>query len=173
MDMLTREYINELAELIIEIYDIRVPIKNIDEIVKKLGGCVDNEKESLYDGTIEKVDQDSFCIKVSPYQSERRKNFTVAHELGHLFLHMGYKTNPQIWESHESGKKYQRSGTTEQEYQANEFAASLLMPKKKFIAELRKHTDKNGRIDISAVARHFNVSFSAAVNRGRFLRYIK
>ena len=72
MDALTREYINELAELIIEVYDIRVPIRNINEIVEKLGGYVDDEKESLYDGTIEKVNQDSFCIKVSPYQSEQR-----------------------------------------------------------------------------------------------------
>jgi Zn-dependent peptidase ImmA (M78 family) len=34
---------------------------------------------------------------ISPYQSEERRKFTIAHELGHLFLHMGYLLDSDLW----------------------------------------------------------------------------
>ena len=40
-------------------------------------------------------------IIVSPFQDEKRERFTIAHELGHLFLHMGYRTNNELWEKQE------------------------------------------------------------------------
>ena len=51
-----------------------------------------------------------------------------------------------------------RFGTSEQEYQANEFAASLLMPKdryKKIVSEYAV----NGTVDMARVANYFNVIF--------------
>jgi Zn-dependent peptidase ImmA (M78 family) len=120
-----------------------------------------------YDGTIKKTGENSFEIAISPYQSAKRKKFTIAHELGHLFLHMGYLLDPDLWNVQDE-KIYRRFGTNEEEYQANEFAAALLMPKEEFektVSELAE----GSRIDVQQVADHFKVSVSAAKNRGYFL----
>ena len=60
---------------------------------------------------------------VSPFQSSERRKFTIAHELGHLFLHMGYMIDSDLWEQQENATFY-RAGNSSEEYQANEFAAA-------------------------------------------------
>ena len=125
MDNSTRRMINSLAEDVLSAYNISVPIGNIDEIVEKLGGTI--QKEAFFsDGAVEK-EGNGFKIIVSPFQDEKRERFTIAHELGHLFLHMGYRTNKELWEKQENNI-YHRIGNSEKEYQANEFAAAFLMP---------------------------------------------
>ena len=122
MDNSTRRMINSLAEDVLSAYNISVPIGNIDEIVEKLGGTI--QKEAFFsDGAVEK-EGNGFKIIVSPFQDEKRERFTIAHELGHLFLHMGYRTNNELWEKQENNI-YHRIGNSEKEYQANEFAAAF------------------------------------------------
>ena len=110
-------------------------------------------------------------IWVSPLQDEKRRRFTIAHELGHLFLHMGYLTNHELWEKQEN-KVYQRIGNSEKEYQANEFAAAFLMPKKEYFRVMNENLDGN-KVMTSKIAEHFHVSVEAASNRGKFLGYLK
>lgn len=166
-----RRLINELTQDIIEIYGIVIPISDIDEVVRTIGGIVrENELLSEYsDGYIRKID-DRFEIVVSKQQPERRRNFTVAHELGHLFLHMGYKIDPNKWEQQQS--TYYRKGNSDEEYEANEFAAALLMPKKEYKKVMDKHTEGN-IVYTSKVADEFNVSVNAASNRGKWLGYLQ
>lgn len=135
MDNSTRRMINSLAEDVLSAYNISVPIGNIDEIVEKLGGTI--QKEAFFsDGAVEK-EGNGFKIIVSPFQDEKRERFTIAHELGHLFLHMGYRTNNELWEKQENNI-YHRIGNSEKEYQANEFAAAFLMPATEYLAVLNK-----------------------------------
>ena len=96
----TKVMINSLAEDILNVYDISVPIQNIGDIVEILGGTIQKET-SFSDGAVEK-EGDGFRIIVSPYQDEKRERFTIAHELGHLFLHMGYRTNKELWARQEN-----------------------------------------------------------------------
>ncbi len=171
MNDITRRYINDLAEKVIEVYGITIPIENIFDVVTKIGGRIEEKIgfDDLYDGTISKEETNNFVIAISRYQSNQRKTFTIAHELGHLFLHMGFRTDKQIWEN--QNYVYRRFGSSEQEYQANEFAAALLMPRDKYKEVLDENT--NGlTVDIDEVARYFHVSVSAAKNRGKFLGYI-
>lgn len=171
MDRETRNYIENLAQAVIQSYDIPTPITDIDEVVKRMGGTISiaEDFEDLCDGTIRKEDN-GFRIQVSPFQNHKRKAFTVAHELGHLFLHMGFRTDPSVWEN--QSRVYKRFGTSEQEYQANEFAAALLMPKEHYKEILDQYTEGTS-VDIENVARYFNVSITAAINRGRFLGYLE
>ena len=127
-----RNLINDLTQDIIDYFHIQIPIKNIDDVVKKIGGTViqDDQISEYSDGFIKKTSEQSFEIVVSIHQSNGRRNFTIAHELGHLFLHMGYKINHDIW--NEQINTYFRRGNTEEEYEANEFAAAFLMPKRKY-----------------------------------------
>ena len=169
MDKETRQYINRLAQIVIDEYNISIPIVNIDEVVKSMNGVIEESEEhnELYDGTISKIESDSFAIVVSQNQSSQRRNFTIAHELGHLFLHMGFRTDADVW-SKQTGV-YRRFGTSDQEYQANEFAAALLMPDDVYREVVDRYTTKDNYVEVSKVANYFHVSVAAATNRGRFL----
>ncbi|MCI7098847.1 MAG: ImmA/IrrE family metallo-endopeptidase [Lachnospiraceae bacterium] len=172
MDALTKRYINDLAQRILSVYQITIPITNIEDIVRRMGGYIEEKYgfDDLCDGTIRKVEADHFCIAISPFQNEQRKAFTIAHELGHLFLHMGYGTDRKLWEEQDE-TVYRRFGTSNQEYQANEFAAAFLMPIDVYKQKLEEYS-VGDKVDISKVADYFNVSISAASNRGKFLGYL-
>lgn len=169
MDRATREYINRLAEAVVKEYNINIPIVNIDDIVQRMNGEIEemSEFDELCDGTIQKNGESGFIIAISPYQSTQRRNFTIAHELGHLFLHMGFRTNNEIWRKQDQCR-YRRFGTSNQEYQANEFAAALLMPVTEYQEAIHEFT-QDSYVDIAKVAERFYVSIPAATNRGRFL----
>lgn len=148
-----RRLINNLTQDIINIYDIQIPIQNINDVVRQLGGYIEENvmPDNMVDGSIRK-ENDSFVISVSPFQSEERRKFTIAHELGHLFLHMGYIIYPELW-SRQRDATYYRSGDSLVEYQANEFAAAFLMPKERYKEIMDRYTigtsvetQKNSRI---------------------------
>ncbi len=71
----------------------------------------------------------------------------IIHELGHFFLHSNMGEVPIV---------AYRQGSTRIEWEANWFAASLLMPKVEFLAAL-KETD-----DLTRIAAKFKVSCEAA-----------
>jgi Zn-dependent peptidase ImmA (M78 family) len=92
-----------------------------------------------------------------------RKRFTIAHELGHHFLHLladgdFVDTQVDLFRDAEAGE----SGSRAVEVQANQFAAALLMPE-----ELVRQAF--GRMqNLSELARLFNVSEEAmAIRLGR------
>jgi Zn-dependent peptidase ImmA (M78 family) len=114
---------------------------------------------NLLDGKISKNNEDYIvslgCDKEGMNERDR---FTLAHELGHLFL--GHV------DRHET---LYRRGANKLEYEANEFAAELLMPQEVFIQIVNENVDSDGVCDIFKVAQHFEVSSSAALTRGKFL----
>lgn len=168
-----RRIINEMAYEIRKLYDITDAIDDIKEVVKKMGGSVveDPSISAFSDGRVKKIDADSFEIAISPLQTSERKNFTIAHELGHLFLHMGFKTDQKKWET-QSYSVYYRSGKSDLEYQANEFAAAFLMPRSLYKEKMDEYTEGN-YVDTAELADYFNVSIDAAANRGKWLGYLE
>lgn len=111
-------------------------------------------------------------VAISPYQGNERRNFTIAHELGHLFLHMGYLISKDTWDQQSNSCQFARFGANEQEYQANEFATALLMPQKEFKEKIEEYSSGNF-VNMAQVANYFYVSISAATNHGRFLGYLQ
>lgn len=172
MDATTRKYINNLAQQVIATYNIEIPITDINKVVKSIGGsiCKKTGFDDLCDGTIKKSGEDSFEIAVSCYQSSNREIFTVAHELGHLFLHMGFRTNLALWQQQDNAV-YTRFGSSLQESQANEFAGALLMPEEEYLSVLRRFA-KGNKVDMNEVAQYFRVSTAAATTRGKILGYL-
>ena len=167
-----RKLIGNLTQDVIKEYGISIPIKDIETVVVALGGTVrmDCDLGVYSDGCIRKVGKDSFEISVSPLQPDTRKNFTIAHELGHLFLHMGYQIDSELWDSQDEAV-YFREGSSDMEYQSNEFAAALLMPQDEYKRVMDKNTDGN-IVHTDEIARYFNVSVNAASNRGKGLGYL-
>lgn len=172
-----RNEINNLAEDILAFFEIDVPISDMEEVVTLLRGRLSEKEGSSIcsDGNIKKVnsnDDIDFEICVPKEQSNNRKNFTVAHELGHLFLHMGYLINDDLWNNFSDSTILNREGNSEFELQANEFAAAFLMPRKLYKEIMDKYSDDN-KVLIGKVAEYFNVSIDAASYRGKWLGYLK
>ena len=174
MDISTRKLIEEIANFVRKMYSVPMPISDISKIVELIGGVVkdDFELSELSDGYIKKTSSASFEICVSSKCSLERRNFTVAHEIGHLFLHMGYRTNPELWNSISDDLVYNCSDQSDEEYQANEFAAAFLMPEVEFEDVLRQNSDLD-IVDMNSVAHYFGISVAEAVTRGKWLGILR
>lgn len=135
------------------------------DMVNKLGGVVYEQGYIGVNGNSMIIkDDESFDIYVSAMDSEDRQRFTIAHELGHYFIHYLQDT------SGTPKTQYYRTSYAQggrEEYEANIFAASLLMPEQKFKQHFKL---RDG--DLSAVARDFGVSIAAAGVRARSLELI-
>ena len=98
----------------------------------------------------------NFTIRLLGADGPLRQNFTIAHELGHYILHSrSGSLAPMI-----AGRK----GSNRVEWEANWFAASLLMPKDEF----SKAALQSGMSDLT-LAGIFNVSLEAAQLRKKVL----
>jgi hypothetical protein len=101
---------------------------DVAEVVSKLGGTLfylrrDEWLEHDTDTIVIRGPRD-FDIRLLGSAGPLRQNFTIAHELGHYILHSrSGKVAPMV-----AGRK----GSTRVEWEANWFAASLLMPEKEF-----------------------------------------
>ncbi len=83
----TRMKIDKTADMIREDLQFKGADHLID-FINNIGGTVNetDELDYLIDGQIKKTGDLSFEIEMRKNQSPERKNFTLAHELGHLFL---------------------------------------------------------------------------------------
>ena len=142
-------------------------------MARALGGkvIVVSDDEIEHEACIEKKGE-TFEIKVKDFHPPRM-TFSIAHELGHLFLHMGYMTDEKRFAALADGHAYDRNttyefGKTEEEYEANSFASELLMPRLQFLEAVRLFSSA-GSCDIPRLANRFGVSKQAAVTRGRWL----
>ena len=132
---------------------------------------MDASLDGYSDGRIRKTGVNSFVISASPFQSKERRNFVIAHELGHLFLHMGFKTNSTRWKAQKDTACYHNENL-KVEYQANEFAVAFLMPQQDYELVLRQNMKQN-MVDTSTIAEYFCVTIETAAIRGRRLGYLR
>lgn len=157
--------INNIAEDVIDTYDIHIPIYDINNVVIALGGYVD-ESANICNSDIMKQN-DGFVIYIPSSYSAERKQFVIAQELGHLFLHMGYKISQKLWDKQKNMVYYESKSPLE-EYQANDFADALLMPKDVYKKVLEQYTT-GSKVQTGKIAEYFGVSVSTAYNRGKSL----
>lgn len=163
-----KKVIDHLAQDIIDQYHIEIPIQDIDQVVQTIGGRVkeDREKYCNYCDFISK-EGDSFVIYISPLYKPERRKMIIAQQLGHLFLHMGYQTNKNIWNLQKEGR-FQEKNYPEQARQASQFAYALLMPEDVYLDIVDRNLQGN-IVHTKNVAEYFGVSTAAASLRGREL----
>lgn len=135
------------------------PGGRISEAVHHLGGTIEFlrwEDWLIHESdTIEVRGPREFTIRLLGVDGPLRNHFTIAHELGHFVLHSQLgKIAPMV-----AGRK----GSNRVEWEANWFAASLLMPELAFRSAVSE-----GLSDMQLAAR-FNVSMEAAQVRRRVL----
>jgi Zn-dependent peptidase ImmA (M78 family) len=104
-----------------EIYDANSRA-DLFVLLEELGGEV-----RVHDGpeSLVVTDVGDFIVNIPTTTSSRRDRFTIAHELGHYFLHYLFpgRSGPAV---------FGRGLTNRAETEANTFASSLLMPEKGF-----------------------------------------
>lgn len=101
---------------ILEKFHVRRPIVEVEAIAHALGVPVVHVANPGWSGAV-KSEGTKAVIWLDQAESEERKRFTIAHELGHLLLH------PPGMEFRDSS-----FGGDQLEREANEFAADILMP---------------------------------------------
>jgi Zn-dependent peptidase ImmA (M78 family) len=143
----------------------------IEPLVARLGGRIeyktaDLSTDKLPESIIVRALSD-FTIFLPSITSVVRDRFTIAHELGHLFLHYPLATTADKnavmvatrWVN-ENDEALQRA-----EWEANWFAAAFLMPSTDF-----EHAYKINNRSIEITAAQFGVSPKAAEIRAQSLR---
>lgn len=153
----------------------------IEEIIDGLQGIiVEDLTDFTSDGNIvyaKDVDAHVFEIHIRKISDRQRKRFTLAHELGHLFLHMDFFDESKRAEHREyqdCSFYRQNNNYAEEELQANEFAASFLMPSKEFLKIANENIIyRENAYNVAKIAEHFDVSNLAALTRGRWLGIFK
>lgn len=137
------------------------PPVNINAIIQELGIALNSnaDLESEISGQLEVTRDGKYSISTNMFDSENRKRFTIAHELGHYMLHShligeGVDDN-KAYRSDPTGNFYNRAITRKHETEANRFAAKLLMPQKMVL--------KRAKIGetVADLARVFQVSEAA------------
>lgn len=138
---------------------------DLESVVARLGGEIRYqdiwELDSSESGSIEIHSDSKFVITLAAHTSRARDRFTIAHELGHYFLH--YRL-PRVQGKEVGPMRAARYGGDLAEVEANWFAASFLMPAAKFTEQ---YQTTGG--DLVAMAAQFGVSTSAAGVRAKSL----
>lgn len=122
MNNINHEKIEDLTLNILDSYNITEPVIDVGKIVKdKNIEIKEIQMPTGYSEVAGFYDKDKKTIYVEISDKPSRKLFTIAHELGHIFLeHTNYGVLFRI------PKK--DANYSEEEKQANSFAANLLMP---------------------------------------------
>ena len=146
------------------------PGDSLEPVIARLGGKIAHQSSfAVGEHAPESIiveNMRAFTIYISSTTSPQRDRFTIAHELGHLFLHypMVQKTYPG---STMVATRWIDPNDAEQqraEWEANWFAAAFLMPAEPF----RQWWIASGK-EIFVVARTFGVSEQAADIRAKSL----
>jgi Zn-dependent peptidase ImmA (M78 family) len=161
---LQRIDVEAIADMAIAHFKLK-PGDNLDGLVSSLGGKIQySTGESLLNsdsGSLIVHGEKKFEIHLSLNTSLIRDRFTVAHEVGHYVLHFLYQQQANGLEI--KNLKAARYGTGEVEWEANWFAAALLMPKERFSDEYNTNSSLVG------LSRLFRVSLQAAKIRAKVL----
>lgn len=132
----------------------------LSRFVRELGGRIHYQNPTDFavseSGSIKVWGTNNFDIYLSTFTGPLRDRFTLAHELGHYFVHSGQG---------EIALRAARRGSGQLEWEANWFAASLLMPSQEFKEVATKFSG-----DVCAIAGHFQVSSQAVEIRRKRVR---
>jgi len=163
-----RELISEISSIVRN--DIALTpdaaLIDLNEIIDNLGGRLQYFTGNEQYEKVEKGESDGFVIWINEGNSQPRQRFSIAHELGHLYLHMSFGEDE--WDEIESGTSYNRivGIRTGVEEDANEFAASFLMPTELFTKIAESHSDDESFF-LDPIAEAFGVPVTSVINRGR------
>ncbi|PYE88061.1 ImmA/IrrE family metallo-endopeptidase [Phyllobacterium leguminum] len=133
---LSKATVERIAETIAKKLGFR-PDGSIEDIVARFGGKIivgTNGHDDYESGSIVARSLNDFTIYLSKFTSLARDRFTIAHELGHLLLHLSVvqKEKPNAIMRATRWVDDKNPDQQRAEWEANWFAAAFLMPSNEF-----------------------------------------
>lgn len=191
--------IEEIEEKVVEIRVLKeggeyeIDLEKTKKKIEKVFKCKINQKKiekkdlslkdilfySRYSGSVRKIDEENFEIKISPLDIPKRRELTLAHEFGHIALKHIFPETSIINEGKDSitieeGEFELRKSiinpSDSREIDADEFAYELLMPKKLIEKIIPKKEILNSKI--IEVAEKFGVQESTMRERLDSFNYL-
>jgi Zn-dependent peptidase ImmA (M78 family) len=163
-----KKLINNLAESFRNALGISGDDFDIEKVVSDIGGKIEYDKNFCTNEEVTKTGDDSFLIKIGKHGDFSRARFSIARELGRLFMHMHYGS--EDWNRLTAGETSEAvSGKlTMHEEDVNSFSAAFLMPENRFLEIARETSDDKFHYP-SKIAEHFGVYEDAVIYRGKSL----
>lgn len=157
IETISKNEINEMAKKTRHIWglDDFEPVNNLTKLVEANGIILSqgNLHETKIDAVSKWIGDRPFILLTDNSESAVRRRFNIAHELGHILLHVGVES------------VYALSNTEmhKLEEQANYFASCLLMPDRAFINSVTS-TSIEGFIELK---KYWKVSIAAMIKKAK------
>lgn len=176
-----RHHIRAKVETLLAELNITKPQVPVQDIAKRHG--IDVRIQPIDDdsvsGFLARLPGRHAVIGVNATHSEKRRRFTIAHELGHFFLH-GEQGQQEVHidRTRQFAVKLRSAassrGDDAEEIEANQFAAELLMPTRFIERDFARHSFDLSDDDetVSAMADQYGVSTQAMSYRLAYLGLI-
>ena len=170
-----KKRIETLVADILRECDVNEPPIDVESIAEKHGLMIDFQPlQSDLSGFLFHDEQHA-VIGVNSSHPKVRQRFTIAHELGHFFLHQSDPLHVDRAVHAKFRNDLSKQGTDLDEIEANLFAAELLMPRMMVAQDLHQ-IDVVDILDdgfFNELARRYNVSTQALLLRLMNLGYIE
>jgi Zn-dependent peptidase ImmA (M78 family) len=172
-----RKYIRSLTEQLIKAHGITSAPVQVREIAIALDLQVQYEpaEDELSGFLLRDLSRQKAIIGVNKDHLPNRQRFTIAHELGHYLLHDQGKLHVDRRFQIQLRDGNSSKGESEDEKEANLFAAELLMPVNFVQQDLAKveGVDLESDAIIAELAKKYEVSIQAMSFRLAYLGYIQ
>lgn len=166
----TRVQIRKEVEGILDKNNIEKPCVDVEEIAERDGISIAYKQlEDDVSGFLV-VKNKMATVAVNSTHHPNRQRFTIAHELGHYFLHACKNDGDDVFIDKKVFHRNQSAseGSVRMEIEANRFAAELLMPRammKEAVAETGGDIDLSDDVVIYNLSNLFCVSKQALTYR--------
>jgi Zn-dependent peptidase ImmA (M78 family) len=163
----TKRAAEKAEKLVAELQIRSIPV-DVNQVAEALGLMI--LYQSLGDDVsgllVTQGDTATICVQES--HPAVRQRFTIAHEIAHFYLKHQFEPGEQVhvdegWKISARGP-LTALGLDRQEIEANQFAASLLMPET-LVRERLKQIGRPSDVAVSELARQFKVSEQAMTIR--------
>jgi Zn-dependent peptidase ImmA (M78 family) len=159
----TRSAEEQALQLLEETYTGDPPVP-VEQIAAARGAQLTYE---AYAGDVSGLlyrDKDRVVIGVNATHAPTRQRFTIAHELGHLLMHKGQL----VFVDRLVRMNLRDGSSSDEEVDANAFAASLLMPKPLILKSINVVFEQTPRIGPGELANELAETFRVSPAAMRF-----
>lgn len=164
-----RRYIRQVVERLLEMHAKGRPPTRIDLIARACGAKIAYvpAEAGLSGFLLRRPGAEGVIIGINQADTLTRQRFTIAHELGHFFLHAPEELHVDRASSVFLRNLKSSEGVDEKEMEANLFAAELLMPREWLQSDLTQmgHFDVGSESQLRELARRYEVSPQAMTIR--------
>ena len=150
-----------------------VPVEKIAALLKAEVVMQPFHGQGEVSGVVYRNKDGTAIIGVNSSHPPQRQRFTIAHEIGHLLLHVDEDLH--VDRNFPIGLRSGRSteSTDVNEVEANQFAAALLMPADLLARDIQPFMGKDVLFAINRLAKKYEVSEQAMSIRLSALRYVE